>query len=281
MEITPWTFEEADRYRETADTEIRRLIALKSYGLLPGIPKNLNVIFANNELTISISQLEGVAPSGQLLQIAGDSVSLAPPRDKGRECYLVVHADGEIEQEINHVFFQSPRYTYDFCSFSEIDENCLPFAKLINEGNSWKIQELYIPPCIALSSDPELLSIFDTVCSSFKTILLQLSPLVSSNERLLLTFLEAEFDDLQKTDTPLLFYKTIRRAVIVLASFRLPQKTLPSTPVFEPFNNNDILKSLSPLTLFFEQYVTALSLEEKVSPKKEEPVDYVEWDAEL
>lgn len=281
MEITPWTFEEADRYRETRDTELRRLLALRGYGLLPGIPKNLNVIFANNEVTVSISQLEGITPSGQLLQIAGDSVSLAHPRDKGRECYLVVYADGQIEQEINHVFFQSPRYTYDFCTIGEINDDCLPFAKLLNDGNKWKIQELYIPPCIALSSDPELLGLFETVKSSFRDIAQHLDNLISPSERLMLTFHEASFDDLQKTEAPLIFYKTVRRAVMYLSSLHLSHKNLPSLPTFEPFNNNDILKSFKPITQFLKEFVAAISAKEPVVKKPEEPVDYVVWDAEL
>ena len=281
MEITPWTFEEADRYREMADQELRRLLAFKGYGLVPGIAKNLNVIFANNEVSVNVSQLEGVTLSGHLLQIAGDSVSLMPPRDKGRECYLVVHADGEIEQEVNHVFYHSPRYTYDFCSLGEIDENCLPFAKLINEGSSWKIQELYIPPCMALSSDPELINLVEEIRLSYKFIVQGMTQVVSSTEALLIRLLEADLNDCSKAETPFFFYKMIRRAAIAISSIKLPQKTLPKLPPSEPFNNNDILKTLAPFRVFFSQYASALSVEEKPVEKDENPVDYIVWDAEL
>lgn len=281
MEITPSTFDEADRYWESADREIRRLLVLHGYGITPGSPRNVNLVFANKTVSIQIHHMEGVTRSGLFFQIAGDTITLNEPRDKGKECYLVVHSDVDVEQEINNTFYRVPHYHYDFCSLREIDDDCLPFAKLIKESDIWKIQELYIPPCMTVGADPELTSIVTNTQVLLEGIKKCLSPKVGNLELLPVILQKMELDNYTMSETPSCFFLLLKKISFTLSCLNISGLNLPLVPQVGLFDSNDVLKCLVPFLEYIQEYHNVVTHIES-APKKEEPPRHFDvWDAEL
>ena len=283
MEVTPATFEETDRYREEADQELRRLHAIRGCGLLPQRAKSINLVLAGGVLTVKVARLEGLTKQGHLLQIADDTIELQEPRDKGHECYLAVRPDGETEFEVNNTFYRSPRYAYNFCSSSELDGNCMPIAKLVKDNDAWRIQDLYIPPCMAVGADPELADIVTMQRGRLASILGTAQGRMAPHEVMMLRLLVMELDGYSMNETPLEFYRLLKRAVLVLSSTTVAGVDSLSVPQSGSFDEYDVLKSIQPLVKYisdFHQLVQQQSV--TVQPKKQEPVRNVEvWDYEI
>ena len=136
MEITPAIFEAQDQYHDSVVAATRRLVVAHGYGLVPGAELNVTTSIVDEVLSLQVFALEAVSKSGGLLQIAGDSMSRKQPHAKGRACFVVVHPDGEVEQEVNQVLYSKPRYAYDFCTLDEMDDDSFPIAKLVQEFDS-------------------------------------------------------------------------------------------------------------------------------------------------
>lgn len=282
MEITPATFEETDRYREEADQELRRLHAIRGCGLIPRCPKNVNLVLAGGILTVKVGRLEGITAQGNLLQIVDDTIQLNEPHDKGHECYLAVRADGETEFEVNNTFFRSPRFTYSFCSLSELDGNCLPFAKLIREGEAWRIQDLYIPPCMAVSADPELVNIVGLQRGKLASIIGTAQGRMAPHEAMMLRLMLLELDGYRMCETPHEFYNLLNRIVLVLSATSIAGSEGLSAPQASPLEEYDILKSIQPLTAYIADFHRIIQQQPAVAPKKPEQSKVFEvWDAEI
>ena len=282
MEVTPATFEEIDRYKEETDQELRRLHAIRGCGIIPKRTKNVNLVLAGGILTVQVGNLEGITSQGQLLQIAGDTIRLNEPRDKGHECYLAVRADGEKEFEVNNTFYRSPRFTYDFCSLSELDDYCLPFAKLIKDNDSWRIQDLYIPPCMTVGADPELTNMVSLQRGKLASIIGTIQNRVAPYELLVLRMLLMEIDGYRMSETPNDFFNLLKRIVLALSLSTIAGTENISMPVMGSFEEYDILKSIQPLFDYIADFHKAVQQPTIQQPKKAEPAKNIEvWDAEI
>ena len=279
MEITPSTFEETDRYWETANHNIRKLATLRSFGLTPWTSKNICVTFSDGQVNVKVIQMEVVTHSGVLMRIADSSISIKEPHDKGSECYIVVSSDHEIEQQINNTTYLIPGYTYDFRTLGEIKDCEIPFAKLIREHDVWRIQELYIPPCTTINADPELIHFVDGLTARINSVCQLLEKMIDPNISLLLKILKARLLDLDMSTPPLELYKLLSDMVLSISEVNIGGRGLPKFEKTTTFNPNDILKCLQPMIQYIEVYENVLKTTPTPEPEKkvEQPVDdYIE-----
>lgn len=274
MEITPETFDTVDKYHESMVEAVRKLTVSRCYGIIPGTAMNVTTTIVDGMVTIQIHSLQAVSRSGQLFHIVGDSLSRQLPHAKGRECYIVVHLDGEVEQEVNGVLYTKPRYAYDYCSLEEIDQDCLPVAKLCLDNDSWKVQDVFVPPCMVLNAHPELMHIMNESKEKVHSIVHQLVNKHQPGDILPLRLLLIELDDLCGTEIPKDFYLLLKKIAWTLSSIRLHGVQLPEPAEFCPFDNNDILKCLSGVFAYLGSYETAINTVHEQASKKEEPEEF-------
>lgn len=280
MEITPATFEMSDRYHESMVEAVRRLAVVHSYGIVPGTAMNVTTTVVDGNVIVQVHMLQAVSKSGELFHIAGDSLSRQLPHAKGRECYLAVHVDGEVEQEVNGVLYSKPKYAYDYCSLEEIDAGCIPVAKLCLENDNWSVQDLYIPPCMVVNSHPELMNIVAHTRERLHSIVSLLTTKHHVGDMLAIQLLLMDIDDVSGTEIPEDFYLLLRKIAWALSSMHLTGITLPELPSFPPFNNNDILNCIAGILKYLAMYESVISVETQEHPKEEKPhtsdVAYIE-----
>ena len=278
MEITPATFEAVDRFNESLASISRRMAVLSCHGLLPHSDINFPITVIDNTISVQVYSLEAVSRSGILFQIAGDSISLKHPHASGRECYVVVHTDGEVEQEINDVPFAKPKFSYDYCQLQEIGSDCIPIAKLILNNGLWNVQELYIPPCMTVGAHPELFKIVQNSITTLRSILTKFAAQIDQSRTLIIKTLFVELESYDGSETPKEFYVLLKKIAMGLSSSLNNTVNMPEVP---SFNNDDILLSISVLTDYFTA-LDATSVVEAPKPKlKPQPkFEGVVWDAE-
>lgn len=278
MEITPATFEAVDRFNETLATTSRRMSVKGCHGLLPCSDINFPITVIEDSISVQVYSLEAVSRSGILFQISGDFISLKQPHASGRECYVVVHTDGDVEQEINDVPYAKPRFEYDYSQLEDIGSDSIPIAKLFLYNNTWKVQELYIPPCMTVGAHPELFKIVQKCDALLKSIILKYANRIDTATLLTIRLLSVELDSYDGSETPKDFYVLMNKIVTALSSLSV---TNANTPEPKPFNNDDILIPLTPLVDYVvsvdsSAVESAPKPESKPKPKFEGPV----WDAE-
>lgn len=284
MEITPATFEAADNFWESSDIGLRRLIALRSYGIVPDVPANVNLVLSEETVTVYIHSLEGITRSGRLFQIEEDKNTIYQPKDKGMECYLTLHIDDVLEQKVNGLTYCMPHYAYHFCTLAEIDADCLPFAKLVRTSEAWKIQEMYIPPCVTVGSDSRLAGIVSESRENIEALDQSLKKHISGSDAAILRLLCMESENFRMTEPPYEYYLLLNKIATLLSTISISVHGLPHYPENIRFEENDMLKSINPLIQYIRDYNQAVSsnvpVEEEKPVKPEEPAVEI-WDAVL
>ena len=274
MEITPETFDTLDKYHEYMAKAARQVSVARCYGIIPGTDMNVTTTIADGMVTGQVRSLGAVSQSGQLFHIAGDAFPLRLPHAKGRECYIVVHQEGEMEQEVNGTLYSKAKYAYAYCSLEEIDAGCIPVAKLCLENDNWKVQERYIPPCIALNSHPELMHIMNECRDKVHSIVNLLTGKYQPGDILPLRLLLIELDDLCGTEIPKDFCLLLKKIAWALSSLKLSGVHLPEPTTVPPFNPNDILICILGIYTYLGDYETVLSMTHEPEPKKPETEDF-------
>lgn len=277
MEITPDIFEAQDQYNETMADSARRLSTTGGYGLLPETEISVTMTVVDDSVSLQVHALEAVVRSGQLLKVAGDSFSRSLPHAKGNSCYVVVHRDGNVEQEVNGILYSKPRFAYDYCTLDEINKDCLPIAKLCMEQNAWRVQDLYIPPCFTLNSHPWMIQNLSSIKNAVRSIIesLENKHKVSSMENLHL--LTLELDDFNGDESPQQLYLLIKKISWLLSRIRIPDIKSPELPPFRQYNNNDFLLCAKPLNDYLHSFLDIVTAEldvPKEEPKEEEYIVY-------
>jgi len=269
MEITPITFEAQDQYHDSMVEATRKLVVAHGYGLVPGAELNVTTTIVDGIMSLQVLSLEAVSKSGMLMQIAGDSMSRKQPHAKGRVCFIVVHPDGEVEQEVNQVLYSKPRYAYDYCTEDEMDDDSFPIAKLVQESDVWKVQEQYIPPCMTIGAHSELhhmQSFAHQLVQEIDEIIKDRYKTVDSS---LLSMLMIDWNGLDSMDTPKQFYLLLRKTVWFLSTMSISEVTMPKIPEIPTFKDIDILESVDVLVRGLSDFKHALSVKEPEKPKQE------------
>lgn len=277
MEVTPDIFEAQDRFNEAMTDSARRLSVTSSYGLLPDAEMNITTIILDEAVSLKVHALEAVTRSGRLLRVDGDSFSRSLPHAKGKSCYIVVRRDGDVEQEVNGVVYAKPRFAYDYCTIDEIGRECLPVAKLYMELDMWKVQELYVPPCLTLNAHPWLMQCM----AKCKELVHRIAETLETKHGLgnceLLHWEMLELDDYSGNESPRQFYLVLKRVAWFLSTRRIEGVTVPQLGPFHPFDNNDFLLCASMVIDYIEAFHDAVTAE--AAPPKEEPKeDFIVYD---
>lgn len=279
MEITPDIFEAQDQYNETMADSARRLSSLSVYGLLPETEISITMTVVNDSVSLQVHALEAVVRSGQLIKVSGDSFSRSLPHAKGNSCYVVVHRDGNVEQEVNGILYSKPRFAYDYCTLDEINKDCMPLAKLCMEQNTWRVQDLYIPPCFTLNSHPWMIQNLAAIKKEIHSIVdaLENKHKVSSLENLHLLMLE--LDDFNGDESPKQLYLLIKKISWLLSRISIPEIKFPELQPFLQYNNYDFLLCAKPLNEYLHSFMDIVTAEfdvPKEESKKEE--EYIVYD---
>ena len=277
MEVTPDIFEAQDRYNEAMTDSARQIAVLGNYGLLPDTEMSITTSIVEDAVSLKVHALEAVTSAGRLLQVDGDSFSRNLPHAKGQSCYIVVRRDRDVEQMVNGVVYAKPSFAYDYCTLDEIGKDCLPLSKLYMVEDLWKVQELYIPPCLSLNAHPWLMQCLAICTTALHRILdaIENKHKITGTEQLHLLLLE--LDEFTGEESPRQFYLLLKKAAWMLSTKHIEGIILPSLPPFLKFNNNDFLLSAEKVIDYIQSYLEIVTTE--AEPQKEEPkVDYIVYD---
>lgn len=278
MEITPATFEAVDRYNGAMDSISRKLSVVGSHGILPNTDMNFHIAVTKDFITVQINSFQAVSRSGSLFQISGDSISLKQPYACGRECYIVVHYDGEVEQEINDVPYAKPRFDYVFCQLEDVGDENVPIAKLFQNHDTWNVKELYIPPCTVVSAHPELMKLVKDTYSTVSSIIDKFSDRMDKSSLMALRLLAVELGSYDGMESPKSYYIILNKLAVLL-SMNVPEVELPDIPAF---NNDDVLLSISVLVNYLHSVDSSaeVPVAKPETPRFTPPQDVIIWDAE-
>lgn len=155
MEITAATFIEAERYHTYRQDLNRRLLILRSYGLVPGDQYELESRILDNTLEITRMHCEAVSRKASLFQLYVPLTFTLPECEEG-VYYFMVYNEGSETYDRNEISYIRPHCSYGLKQRQELSGgDFFPLLKLVKSSSGWQKAD-YIPPSVSLSAHPGL-----------------------------------------------------------------------------------------------------------------------------
>lgn len=158
MEITPQTFIELENNNAEYRMMVRKMIAAKSFGIIPRTKFSITPEIFNETLLIKQIDCDVMLPSGHVVVVeSNNNISLnIPPKDVN-ELYLTVEM-GDKPNCFNRggIPIAANEVRLDLKALNEI-RNAVPLLKLVRTGDSWAAYEHYIMPVMTARSSVALL----------------------------------------------------------------------------------------------------------------------------
>ncbi|MFZ4398525.1 MAG: hypothetical protein ACOYO1_00710 [Bacteroidales bacterium] len=274
MEITPYTFIEADYYEQFNHDINRKLASIKSYGLLPKVKFNINSDIINSSIEIHEINCEAITRNGLFFQIFEKFTFELPSLLKG-EYYIVAKIKEYIQLEVNEVPYIQMEYDFELKELAELsDGNLFPLIKIRKENEYWEKVD-YIPPSFALSCSRMLSNKHEEI----KKLLNEISECIYNKKyESYLTYsfsmLLLEMNHYTKNETPYELVLLLKKFVKTFLFFEQNIGEKAINFIKKEFDNNDIFITLEEVTIIFYYFKEILGKEEifEELPEKEEPI---------
>jgi len=270
MEITSQTFIEAENFQQFHDDLNRKLVSLRSYGLIPKVKFTLDSTIIDFTLTIEEICCEAITKNGTLLNLHEGGIINLPSMYTG-EYFVVAKIKEQKHIEINEIPYLETVYEYDLKQWADLsDGNLFPLLKIKKENEYWE-KVVYIPPCIAISSCRELINNSEEIRTLFNEINDNIGR-KKYNSYLMYAFsiLSIELNSFTKNETPseliLLLKKIIATLLLCEPDFDNTSKTF----LQNEYDHYDISKAFEQLIILFNSFKDKLFQEEVVEEKIEE-----------
>jgi hypothetical protein len=272
QEITPETFIQADNYVAGQHSLIRRLIAQKSYGLLPPVEaspdddspavsrtttltSSLTVKADLNNGEIRIGHLEciGTTDAGYLIDFENiflDSLpkkQLPVPTANAAAYYLVLRINPFEQTLIEPVEDEEAPQAHSFYELAikeleHIGADELALLKINNRTHSPEIDATYIPPCMSVNACANIVE----TCRLFRNLFAEIRKHIEQKRDRFdpvvypLAMLGYELDEFPSTEPPIALVRLIRK-IILTCRFFIPEVgkiNLPDSSA--TYNHNDV-----------------------------------------
>ena len=158
MEITPQTFIELENNNAEYRMMVRKMIAAKTFGIIPRTKFSITHEIFNDTLLIKQIDCDLMLPSGHVAVLESNTnISLNIPDKDVENLYLTV----ELSDKLNNfnrggVPITANEVKLDIKALNEI-RNAVPLVKLRRNGDSWVAYEHYIMPVMTARSSVALL----------------------------------------------------------------------------------------------------------------------------
>jgi predicted component of type VI protein secretion system len=290
QEITPETFIQADNYITAQQNLIRKFLNRRYYGLLPvdeEAAPSITVSARLNGMDVSIEQLrcQGVTRDGSLITFDGDLSSVVPCRLSlsafSAGSYYVVLRILPFEQQLvepvenEETPFALPVWEFDVKDLQHIEGNELPVLKIIYNQQYPEIDRRYIPPCMAVCSNQNLMEQYQqfkqTVADIQSTLIHkreQFSPLIAP-----ITLMLFDLEQISLNEPPWTLIQLLKKTIKIIGFF-FKSLQLDPQALHEPYIHDDIMRIIQALTqcfqdiqLFIGKQKAAIQEEEDFTPR--------------
>ena len=158
MEITPQTFVDMENNISENRLLVRKMIAAKWFGIIPGTKFSVSHEILNGCLVLKQVVCDVLLPTGQVAVVETKApITLNIPDKEVDGLYLTMEVgDHLVSFEKDGVPHVVNEYHFDFKALSEIG-NRQPLLKLVQNNGAWSVYENYVPPVMSVRSSVPLL----------------------------------------------------------------------------------------------------------------------------
>ncbi|MBR4148019.1 MAG: hypothetical protein IKU00_09085 [Bacteroidales bacterium] len=158
MEITPQTFVDMENNISENRLLVRKMIAAKWFGIIPGTKFSVSHEILNGCLVLKQVVCDVLLPTGQVAVVETKApITLNIPDKEVDGLYLTLEVgDHLVSFEKDGVPHVVNEYHFDFKALSEIG-NRQPLLKLVQNNGAWSVYENYVPPIMSVRSSVPLL----------------------------------------------------------------------------------------------------------------------------
>lgn len=158
MEITPQTFVDMENNISENRLLVRKMIAAKWFGIIPGTKFSVSHEILNGCLVLKQVVCDVLLPTGQVAVVETKApITLNIPDKEVDGLYLTLEVgDHLVSFEKDGVPHVVNEYHFDFKALSEIG-NRQPLLKLVQNNGAWSVFENYVPPVMSVRSSVPLL----------------------------------------------------------------------------------------------------------------------------
>lgn len=277
MEITPDTFIEYDNMEYQYRVLLRKIIASKTYGLIPDMKKELDWFVENDNIIVNTLRFNALTHSGEIISVNMQQTELPIPFHQASDSfYIVVEMTQETEEFVHNGVGKIRQKC--IVTTKTIDElkgrkssNVIPFGKIRLKHEQYIKDEQYIPPIITIESSPDLRELIDTINNNICDIISHENFSCQGND-FTVAILKDRIMSINANNTPAEYVDICRSFATLLALYVFKDKVV--IPKFEP---NDIIiwfKWFSGLTYEALALLNSIVKEEPV-PQEEEPIEDV------
>lgn len=274
MELTPDTFIESDSIEYQYKVLLRKIVASKTYGLIPDIKKEMDWHVENDTIIVDSLKFNALARSGEIICVDFRQIEVTLPQiHTTEELYITVELTHETEKVIqNNVEKLRQKIVLAIKTLNELNErksfNVIPFGKISSQFERYTKDEQYIPPIITIESSPDLRELIDIINKNISDIISHQNFSSEGND-LTIDILHDCIMHFNANNTPESYAELCRGFIMLISHYVLKEKVI--TPSFEA---NDIMiwfnwfKQLTDNSL---NTLDSIVVEEPVVEEKEEP----------
>ena len=245
MEITPEIFIESDEYHIAERQILGTLLASRLYGIFPDSKYTIDYEIFNNQMVVQISNCIALVSSGEVIHIRNKtSFNRELPIDEISVCYVVLSVIANDEKRTDESALHIvPQYDISFKSTHEPIENGIPVLKIFKRASSWEVDPTYIPPSIALSSTPSLMSKYVEIKNVINRIIHCYAE--KDSNYLLIMILQIDLNSFSAKETPETLTQMMKKFCVV---FQASLKTVKGIEFLQsvkkfmdlPYNHSEI-----------------------------------------
>jgi len=269
MEITPQTFIDMENNIAENRLLVRKMIAAKSFGIIPRTKFSISHEVANNILTLKQVTCDVLLPAGQVAVVETRvPITLAIPDRQVSELYLTLEVGEHLmpfdKDGVPHVMNECK---FDIKELSEI-KVVEPLLKLVNNNGTWSVYDQYVMPVMSCRSSVVLLEKLDELKKASERIINhEHVPLLE--DRVLVMLLIDQLNSFSVDDSLRELMVLCKRIATALCYSVMQQKVVIPVP-----NIMDVEPYLNAFVSFMGDIATAMNdLQPKVveAPKEPEP----------
>lgn len=252
MELLPETFIHLENQLAEYRNLLRKVQASKQFGLIPGSVFHAAATVGGNSLAVGEVACQALLEDGGMVTYHRDARWQLSLPATGGDTYLAVWPSEKTrDYKLDDVPFVENEYEFGLRSLAELP-GCMPLAKVTHQNGTWKLEDDYIVPVIAMQ-DSNLLT-------EMVKAMLQLIAQIISHEKFdylrnhdVMRMLAEEMESLGPNQNPRDFVTLCRRFA------RLLSYVIFKEPIyFIEYNPYDIQLFLTQVCGFFIQAIETM-----------------------
>ena len=172
MEITPQTFIDMENNISENRLLVRKMLAAKSFGIIPRTTFSLNQELVNGTLSLKQVTCDVLLPTGLVAVVETRvPINITIPDRQASELFLTLEVGERLmpfeKDGVPHVVNE---YKFDFKELGDI-RTVQPLLKLVASNGTWSVYDKFIPPVMSARSSLVLLEKLEELKKSIDKII--------------------------------------------------------------------------------------------------------------